>query len=621
MAETQSTLREPFLSPIDTRDDEENQRYQHFFYLSNEEVEHESHSCTEDLDSHSSGSGSSIYFPPDILRLAKRNVRKTLSLTFFSFLSRSIWSQGVLSTFVVLVWKDSPAYVGYALATTGMFQIISSIATRYATRCSDYIANRIETLLQLASIIGFFIPAIFFFAVKAQGFPFFLLANALWGTLLGVMDSALPIVFSEWTGTDPKTTTLKYRMCHNLVRLGNIAGTLLTLALFAALGNTWTIENCYTVMMVGLGCNLPVLFLMVTLKSITFAWGEDLSSESLEPEDYNVLAQTDEEQYYNDITEHESQSPSWNEDETDDNFIVEGTSIENIFFGAEVGEATEDSSEKTWTAVWRTDKIRVPILIHISDMFSSIAGGMSIGYFPVYLMQRSKLEPVSIQFMYLIIPLGQWMTPLLAKALSKAIGPCRACVSLQWVYILSLLSMIACQWNGYPVWMVCTLYVFHGSLMNSTSSLSKAMVLQHVPAEDQHKWMVVENAQMLLWSCAGLLGGCIVDRYGLVVNFFVTAVLQFLASAPLAALNYLLEPPLDTVRTPTEAEMDESIDSSYDCDDEINTSLCCGSYLQSKASSNSVGGYRIEALSPSTQATEIDFDSPREITTISIHVV
>jgi hypothetical protein len=104
--------------------------------------------------------------------------------------------------------------------------------------------------------------------------------------------------------------------------------------------------------------------------------------------------------------------------------------------------------------------------------------------------------------------------------------------------------MIVCHVRGMPRWVVCAFFVLQASLMNSTSSLTKAVILQNVPESDLNKWTVAETLQMVLWSMGAATGGYIVDGWGILVNFTVTAILQLFASLPLTYL-YCVNPEVD----------------------------------------------------------------------------
>ena len=569
MMETESTLSEPFLPPHIPDDNNDNENNRNSSFGDDEEFPE---SSVEVSPIPSSSSSSISEYSNEIIQYAKKNIRRTLALTFFTFTSRSVWSQSLLSIYVILVWKDHPEYVGYVLATMGMIQMISSALIRCVTRrfdISSYNKCRRFLLLILASLISVSAMglSLYAIAIKRSRFDLFLLANGLWGMSWGVSESILPIIFSESSATlavnnNNKTTDSTYKMCSILVRLGIIVGSLLTLIVFERLGNQWNIENCVTVMLIGMGCNLPVIFLLCSLKTIPFDDAEVEESGEEEEED-------EQQEYYDAFSiAYESALLLSDEEIMDKNYIVEGSLEDRLFIPEEDGEGvdyhpvlgiddshdshvdegTEIEDRKSSQSVCCSNKIRVPILIHLADILSSFAGGMSIWYFPVFLVQRLKLDPVSIQFLYLIIPLGQWLSPYLAKLLSSVIGPCRACISMQGTYVLFMISMITCHLKGYPIWIICTLYVLHSSLMNSTSTLSRSMILQYVPVEDQHKWgNIAESIQMLLWSCAGVTGGIIVGKYGLLIVFFVTVALQFLATLPLAILYCVLDPRLDDV--------------------------------------------------------------------------
>eukprot|EP00751_Fragilariopsis_kerguelensis_P032950 CAMPEP_0170970888 /NCGR_PEP_ID=MMETSP0735-20130129/44899_1 /TAXON_ID=186038 /ORGANISM="Fragilariopsis kerguelensis, Strain L26-C5" /LENGTH=177 /DNA_ID=CAMNT_0011390749 /DNA_START=176 /DNA_END=705 /DNA_ORIENTATION=- len=162
MLESESTLSVPFLTlPINTNNDE-NHRNSPFGYdgefrdaLSTEVTTTTSPAL---LSSSSSTSLLSVY-PTENTQLATKNIRRTLALTFFTFTSRSVWSQSLLSIYVILVWKDHPEYVGYVLATMGI--------------------------------------SLYAITFQQSTFYIFLLANGLWGMSWGVLESILPNVFAE----------------------------------------------------------------------------------------------------------------------------------------------------------------------------------------------------------------------------------------------------------------------------------------------------------------------------------------------------------------------------------------------------------------------------------------
>lgn len=454
-------------------------------------------------------------YPPEFFEVAENNVRRSLAIIFGDLAAKSIWSQNLLSIFVILVWRDRPEFVGVVQATSGLFQTISTEFTNWVTRRF----NHGMVLVKLASLAGLCVTVISLCAIAIQNpnwehffpqhdrskFGWFLLANGLWGVFWGILETALSILLVESASVVPRTTLPKIREWHRRVKLGGFFGTLLGLAIFFKLDNEWTIQSMGLVLMCGVGCNLFGVVTLCFLKSVA--------------------------------------DDDWDEDNPDDGFLfISPPESEEQSFLDEV-----EPSRGTTPSQCCPDKLLVPLLIYLSDAFSSLAGGMSAWYFPVFLVKVMDIRPIGIQCVYLAIPVGQWFSPSLAEHLARAIGPCRTCILMQWMYVGLLLSMLAYRSKGYLL--VCALYVLHGSLMNSTSQLSKNLISDYVPIDDPswRFWDWAKTFQKMLWSFAGLLGAYLVtnNRWGLLANFYATAFVQFLACLPLVVLYCLRDPRLE----------------------------------------------------------------------------
>ena len=477
----------------------------------------------------------------------------------------------------------------------------------------------------------------------------FLVGIGLWGMSFGMLESILPIVFAESasliaaenTNNDHPSMERTYTRSSNLVRLGMIVGSLLTLVIFYWLGNEWSIQNCSTMILIGMGFNLPVVFLLCSLTAILFDVDaeQDHDDASLLPSydgiiDANFIHQGGLEN--NPLSSCPSDEEIMDEDynnNNNNNNIHQG-SLENRFFFPKESD-DENFHENDYFLCGRDDEIvsssddiegaqnnsdsrsilfsdssyRVPILINIADVLSSIASGFSIFYYPVFLFQRLNLDPISIQFLYLLLPLGQWLSPVLAKALARDIGPCRACLSMQVTYVLSLLLMVSSYHQGYQTYVICSWFVVHGSLMNSTSSLSRSLISQFLSIENVHNWgSVAENIQMLVWSCAGIMGGFIVGKWGILVVFLVTAALQCLATLPLGVLYCLLDPRSDHNDTIFEENASTSGDNVDDHDGDKDRNNKCSFSFTNGSTAIRTGS----ALSPDTQATYLTNSSSVE---------
>lgn len=450
------------------------------------------------------------------------NIKKILALTWFSFTGRSIWSQCVLSIFVYLLRGDKPESVGYVTAIMGLSQVLAS----WPAGCLARKWQR-STILKMSSVFGLGAVGLTAYATWKLNFYYLLIALSLWGALWGVTDTALPSLFLD---SIPDGEEKRYfRRGSRIIRSANFLGPLIALIIYQFLGNQWTIPNCSIVMGAGLVFCTPIIFILCCLR------------------DYSVV----------DI-----------EFEPPEEILIQSP----VHFGSD-----DQSREGTYCCQKKTI---VPILITIADIISGIASGMSIRYFPVFFVKQLGLSPASTLVLYMITPFGQGVFAFLARRLAKLFGPSCVAVVFHWAFVAFLASMLYCYLQGLSVWIICLLYVVHASLMNSTCSLSKLIMLQTVPEEEIHKWTMVEKIQLFLWSAGAAVGGILVGYKGILFNFFVTAALQLSASLPLILLcclgtNADMENEEDPFSPPMLTEDEEnglsSIAEEDSADEEIDT--------------------------------------------------
>jgi hypothetical protein len=467
-----------------------------------------------------------------LLKRAKRNVRRTLALTFFNFCGRSVWSQAPLAMFVALAYPHNLEYVGYVTAAMGFCQVISSSVSKWLMRRYQLFNNKV---LVVTSILGVLATAASVRAIfihsngdttnATTNFTWLTVAMILWGAVSGVLESILPIVFME-SASLSEHQEKKYRRYSRLITGGNVAGTAIALGMFYWLGNKWTLSSCAVVMGVGLLLNLQVFFLLCSLRILPIDENEELGYE-----DYNLEFESD----HNDIAPPHQQV---------DDVLINIQSDDLEFLNGEVRQ--DDESGRNGQVEERTEAnqlgctclhdYRVPLLISVSDILSSFAGGMSIRYFPIFLAQQVYLQPIYVQALYLIVPVGQWVSPIFARRLARFSGPLRTTILLQWAFVVLMVSMIAGHEMGLSACSVSILYVLHASLMNSTSILTRTTLSQHATEDTLQKWRVADKLQIVLWALGASMGGWIAGQVGMSINFFTTGVLQLIASLPLIYL-------------------------------------------------------------------------------------
>ncbi|KAL3920540.1 MAG: hypothetical protein SGARI_006917 [Bacillariaceae sp.] len=179
---------------------------------------------------------------------------------------------------------------------------------------------------------------------------------------------------------------------------------------------------------------------------------------------------------------------------------------------------------------------RHPLPQTLADLTAGLASGMSIRYFPIFFLDRLRLTPVQVQILYIVAPLLQACLMKSGQYFSQRFGRCQMTIVHKWCGIAAMSLLIVLAHFGAARWMICVVYVLRTALMNSTSPLTKSLLMDSVPTHERGRWSALESVNMFSWSGSAFLGGMLVKLNGLLFNFSVTAILQVLATIPILVL-------------------------------------------------------------------------------------
>jgi len=174
-----------------------------------------------------------------------------------------------------------------------------------------------------------------------------------------------------------------------------------------------------------------------------------------------------------------------------------------------------------------------------------LGSGMSIRYFPIFFLDTLKLSPVEVQILYIITSLGAMGVKYWGQRLSKSYGRCRVAVLFKWIGLVLMLLLILSTHHDLPTWIICCCYIVRTVFMNSTTPLTKSVLMDAVPKETRGKWSAIESVSMFSWSGSAFLGGLLVGWEGLLFNFTCTAAIQFCATMPLVMILLLTGDPIE----------------------------------------------------------------------------
>ena len=394
----------------------------------------------------------------------------------------------MLATFIFLV-KDEVEAVGFLTAIMGIAQLITSFPSGVLAD-----RHRRDSLLKVASGVGMMAIVATIGACYQQSYVFLAAALSIWGCFWGIANTSISALFADSIHDGDRSFYFTRRFI--LITVGNTVGPLVSLMLFACLGDEWTVHDCAIVMSIGQIVCFPAVILLCFFNDDDIPQAPSTQSDPLIPP---------------------------------------------------IAETTEpDSDGETSTGVTPDPESRVcpfiaphrviPVLVTTADLLSGLGSGMSIRYFPIFFVDSLHLSPIAVQVLYVVAPMFQASFMTLGQHLSKRIGRCAVSVYLKWIGICLMFGMIASYSLGAPRWLVCTFYILRTGSMNSTGALTRSVLMDNVPKEERGKWSALESVNMFSWSGSACIGGILIGFVGILPLFAVTAAIQFFATLPLLVL-------------------------------------------------------------------------------------
>jgi predicted MFS family arabinose efflux permease len=437
-----------------------------------------------------------------------RNVTIVLIYTFFLFAGRSIWNQNVLATFVYLLRDGDAKAVGFTTAAMGISQLIVSVP-------SGFLADRYrrDTMLKFASLLGAAAAGTTIVALHHTSYAYLVVALCVWGVYYGVANTGVSALFADSIRDGQRAHYFTTRSI--ILNFGNMTGPIVALVMFLSLGDKWTIKDCSSVMAVGQFICMPAVFLLCFLSDDATA-------------DNNVEESTLTTQLLQD--EQRDEESNGNEDEVPEN------QSENL--PSNTDHETFDKNRLAAFVRCLPENRAVAILVASADVTAGLASGMSVRYFSIFLYDNLNMSPVNVQILYIIAPLVQATLMKVAQHFAQTFGRCRIAVAFKWTGIILMFSMVVSYVKELPVGLTCTILILRTAFMNSTSALTKSVLMDNIPKEERAKWSSLESLNMFSWSGSAALGGILVDHRGIVFNFCVTACLQILATTPILMLSF-----------------------------------------------------------------------------------
>ena len=478
------------------------------------------------------------------------NINLALAFTFMGSAARGVWSFATLTNYLEGM-TGSVLSVGIAEGVQGICQaLVALLAGWYADKFSR------DSVLQFAGVLGLLTVAGMLLTILIPGWDFHnpgdpvwswmdssvrypLLVGALgcWGAYQGVWNTSLETIFAD-------SVPMGQRSLYNtrkfvLLQMASISGPVVAICLFLATNDNWGQHTLTFVFFCGL---------LATVPSITclFFFRDDLALPRGGASAIDAVVDGDVPTPSNGAGAGAPGSSTKRSSRPESVQLSSGitpllTSTHPVHMAAAASRASPGCCCRCLT------KKYVPHVIVFSDLISGFGSGMTVKFFPLFFSQKLKLSPIATNCIYIAVPIFMTLASLCAQTLSRKWG--RVQISMLYAYVgaLALLGMWILgvlsndhfdEWN---LGAVLPLY-FISTAQHCVRPLKKSILMDYVQKEQRARWNSLDSVTRFGWSGSAVVGGWIVDKWNYGGSFFITAIIQVLASTMLVLLVPLVPP-------------------------------------------------------------------------------
>ena len=256
-------------------------------------------------------------------------------------------------------------------------------------------------------------------------------------------------------------------------------------------------------------------------------------------------------------------------------------------------EETKSSEEKKLQYRWL-----IPHLTFWSGLLFALGSGMTVKFFPLFFAEDCAMSPITVQIIYVLVPLVMAPFSSIATRVSRAFGRVPTMIVLKVVGVGMLVLMAELRdWvqeaagteagsgdlkgdalggsgevgSGSPskrqadyylaTAVMAAIYLVRTGLMNCTYPLEESILMDFVPSDQRARWKALDSSASFGWCGSAALGGYLADQpsIGYTGTFLYTAVIQ--GAAVLLQASLMLIVPLHEKKEarPESADGTESV--------------------------------------------------------------
>ena len=395
------------------------------------------------------------------------NVWKTLALQPAFAICTSLATTSQLSAYLLEV-TGSETKVGLATGAQGLANVIAAFPAAFF---ADWVGRTgVIAGAVVFGLIGFGGLAV---AVHFQTFLGMTLALVAIGAYLGGQNAGVEAIFGDSVPSGARSKVYAWKS--SLRTAGNAIGPLLSVLIFATLGNTWKPSELRWCITIGAAF---FIFPAVLALSLTETKGIAASSDALVP-----------------------------------------------------GQQCDDDDKPLTKEAMRMQR-RIVTTVIIADLVNRLGAGCSIKFFPLFFKTRCGWSPILVNLTSAVGTFGSAVLGILCQRLSTKIGRIEVTFLTKITAFLCLIGIALSHDNTVLV----PLYLVREFCVNASLGLTKSVLNDYVPKSQRARWNSFEAVNTFGWSGSASLGGYIIERHGYRINFFVTAAVQLLAACYLLTI-------------------------------------------------------------------------------------
>lgn len=132
-------------------------------------------------------------------------------------------------------------------------------------------------------------------------------------------------------------------------------------------------------------------------------------------------------------------------------------------------------------------------------MTFGIASGMTIKFFPLWFKNECEMRPVTVNTIYVLMPLCLVAMTYAAQWVSRWMGRAQVSVWSHYLGVALLVVMVILEPWWTKAWVIVPVYLLRTALMNCGYPLVKSILMDSVTSQQRAKWNSLESVSSFGW--------------------------------------------------------------------------------------------------------------------------